>query len=101
MQRDYLMEISRPRNNGNIPIAFLEGPGRENAKYREALELYYQCQLTDFDGSCYNLTTKGWKLTDQFWGLRILDSLELGEPIEDTVIADRVELADGETELEE
>lgn len=98
---NYLMEISRPRNDGMAYLAFLKRPGRDNAGFRETLEMFYQYQLMDFDGESYNLTTKGWNMADQLWCLRILDALEPEVFVKENVLADRVELTDGESELKE
>ena len=102
LQADYLLTLSKPRNNGSIPSAIIDaGTGREVAPYQEAIELFQEWNLMQYDGSSYKLTTKGWLLADQLWGLKILDVLEINKFIEDKTLAEAVGLTDGQTELEE
>jgi hypothetical protein len=83
------------------PSIYGSQTGREVAPYQEALELFQELGLMTNDGSSYKLTTKGWQLADQLWGLKILDALDVNKPIEARVVADVVGLTDGQTELDE
>jgi hypothetical protein len=100
-QVKYLLKISLPLNDGSIPAFIDERTGREVRRYQEALELFQELGLMTDDGTNYKLTTKGWRLTDQLWGLKILDALEINKHTEARVIAGAVGLTDAQTDLEE
>lgn len=100
-QIDYLLEISKPRNEGSISAVIDDRTGRAIAPYQEALELFQERGLMRYSGGAYNLTSKGWKLVDQLWALKILEALDFKDFIKDTDLADVVGLTDGQTELDE
>jgi len=101
MQVEYLMTISKPRNDGMIYGGLDEHTGREVAPYQEALELFQQLDIMQYNGGGYKLTAKGWRLVDQLWGLAIADVLEVDNYQHDSKISEAVGLTDGQTELEE
>lgn len=101
MQVEYLMTIGRPRNEGMIYAGIDEQSGRDIAPYQEALELFQQLDLMQYNGSAYKLTPKGWRLADQLWGLAIIDVLEIKKYKHESEIAEAVKLTDGQAEHEE
>ena len=101
MQVEYLMTISKPRNEGVIYGGIDDRTGRDVAPYQEALELYQSLELMRYGSSGYQLTPKGWKLVDQLWTLAIADALQVDQYSDDSSIAEAVGLTDGQPELDE
>lgn len=101
LQCEYLMEMSRPRNEGFIYSGIDERKGREVAPYQEAMERFQHLTLVNYGGGGYRLTTNGWKLADQLWHLKILDALTYDEVDNDRLIVKAVELTDGQAEMDE
>ncbi len=101
MQVEYLMTISKPRNEGKIYGGIDEQTGRDVAQYQEALELYQQLDLMQYNGGNYKLTANGWRLVDQLWGLLIVDAIEVDKFQHESKIAEAVGLTDGQPELDE
>lgn len=99
-QIDYLLEISKPRNDGKLNSEAIHGDGRSQARYWEALELFEQCDLMRRDGFIYSLTTKGWAAVDLIWEMKILNTLEQGRLFEVDAVIESVGLTDGEVERE-
>lgn len=100
-QCDYLMTMSRPRNEGFIYGGIDEEKGREAAPYQEAMERFQALTLVTYGSGGYRLTPAGWKLADQLWELKILDVLLDSKFKTHKEIAKEVELTDGEPELKE
>jgi hypothetical protein len=100
-QVDYLLEISKPRNEGFIPSFIDEQTGREVAPYQEALQAFQGYGLMEYSKKGYRITCTGWRLVDQLWALRVLDSLDQDKSITDKDIALSVGLTDGQSELDE
>lgn len=101
MQIDYLLEISKPRNEGSIYGGIDDRTGREVASYQAALDLYQTYDLMRYSGGSYKLTPKGWKLVDQLWSLKILDALDFRQFTEHEDLAKAVGLTDGQVEMDE
>lgn len=101
LQCDYLMTISRPRNEGFIYGGVDDRKGREVAAYQEALDQFQVLGLMTFSSGGYRLTPKGWKLADDLWMLKILDVLSDDALKKEDEIAAEVELTDGEAEAKE
>lgn len=101
LQIDYLLEISKPRNDGSIYGGIDDHTGREVAPYQEALELFQTYDVMRYGGGGYNLTPKGWKLADQLWALKILDALDARNFVEQEDLAEAVGLTDGQIEMDE
>jgi len=101
LQCEYLMTISRPRNEGFIYGDFDDHKGREVAAYQEALELFQMLELMTYSSGGYRLTPKGWKLADQLWKLKIVGVLSDDALQKEDEIAKEVELTDGEAEAKE
>lgn len=101
MQVEYLKEISRPRNEGSIYGGIDRQTGRNFLPYKEALELYQSLDLMQYSGGAYNLTSKGWSLVDQLWGLAIVDTIEVDQHKNVSEVAKEVGLTDGESEAAE
>lgn len=99
-QRDYFLEISKPRNDGFIYNGVHNQTGRETAKHEEALIVFQQHELMINNGEGYKFTKKGWDYSDQLWWLKILDSLELNIYLDDQIIAKELGLTDGKVEME-
>ncbi|MCX7424443.1 MAG: toll/interleukin-1 receptor domain-containing protein [Planctomycetia bacterium] len=100
-QMDYLMQISKPRNEGAIYGDIHEQTGRDVAPYQEAIDLFQQYGLMRYSGGNYQLTSKGWRLADQLWALKILDTLDLNDHTGHKALTEAVGLTDGQTELDE
>lgn len=100
-QCEYIMTISRPRNEGFIYGGVDEHKGREVAAYQEALELFQAVDLMTYSSGGYRLTQKGWKLADQLWKLKIVDVLSDDALKKEDEIGKDVELTDGEAEAKE
>ena len=101
LQIDYLLEISKPRNEGSVYGGIDERAGRDVAPYQDAIELFQQHDLMRYSGGGYKLTPKGWKLADQLWALKILDALDFNNFMDHKDLAEAVGLTDGQTELDE
>ncbi|NQT12915.1 MAG: winged helix-turn-helix domain-containing protein [Planctomycetes bacterium] len=101
LQIDYLLEISKPRNEGSIYGGIDERTGRDVAPYQEAIELFQEYDLMRYSVSGYKLSPKGWKLADELWALKILDALDFNDFMDHKDLAEAVGLTDGQTELEE
>lgn len=101
MQIEYLKTMSKPRNEGHIAGWVEQQTGRENAPYREAIEVFRRWGLVDYSENGYLFTSRAWKLVDQLWALSIADVLEVDKAIDDSVIAEKVDLTDGQVELDE
>lgn len=101
MQVEYIMTISKPRNEGMIYGGIDERAGRDVAPYQEALERFQELGLIRYNGGAYKLTPNGWKLVDQLWALAIVDALEVDKYQHESKIAEAVGLTDGQTEMEE
>lgn len=101
IQVQYLMTISKPRNEGSIWGHIDTQTGREVAPYQEALELFQGLELMRYTGGGYKMTPKGWRLVDQLWALAIVDVLEVDKYANEVDVAGKVGLTDGQTELEE
>lgn len=96
---DYLMEISLPRNDGQV-ISIDDWKGREAAQYQDALETFQNYGLMTYGDNVYRLTTNGWRLADQLWHLKTLDALTDASQT-DRQLAERVGLTDGDAETKE
>lgn len=101
MQIQYLLEISKPLNDGSVHGGVDEIGGRETAPYREAIKLFAEHDLMEYGDGAYLLSAKGWKLADQLWALKILDALDIGEFVEDTDLAKAVGLTDSTLDAHE
>lgn len=101
MQIDYLLEISKPRNNGSIYGGIDDHTGRDVAAYQEALELFQRNDVMRYGGGGYKLTPNGWKLADQLWAFTILDALDTRNFTEQEDLAKAVGLTDGQIEMDE
>ena len=95
------MEISKPRNQGSIWGHIDEQTGRKIAPYQEALDVFQDLGLMKYSGGGYKMTPQGWRLVDQLWALAIADALEVDQYADDSAIAEKVGLTDGQAELEE
>lgn len=98
---DYLMEFSRPRNEGQIYGGIDDWKGRAAAEYQAALEKLQSYGLVSYIGGAYKMTSNGWKLSDQLWQLKILDALPDTSSKKDGEIAELVVLTDGDAESNE
>lgn len=101
MQRGYLLEISKPRNEGSVYGGIDERTGRDVAPYQEAVELFQGYGLMQYSGGGYKLTSKGWKLADQLWALKVLDALDFNQFTDHKDLAEAVGLTDGQVEMDE
>ena len=101
LQIDYLLEISKPRNEGSIYGDIDDQTGRDVAPYQEALELFQTYDLIRYNGGGYKFTPKGWDLADQLWALKILDTLDIRKFTDDKDLAEAVSLTDGQIEMDE
>lgn len=101
LQLDYLLDISKPRNDGAIPAFIDDQTGREVAVYQDALQVFQDYGLMQYSGDYYKLTSEGWSFADQQWALKILDVLHPNKSIEEKDIAEAVDLDDDQQELNE
>ena len=100
-QKDYLLKISNPVNNGEVLDFFDHFTGREAVKMKECIELFHLLGLLYYNGQIYRLTSKGWKVTDQLWELKILDQLDFKNHIHESQIIKDIGLPEDNTGLEE
>lgn len=100
-QVTYLLDTSRPRNEGLIFGSIDSETGRDVARYQEALKLFINHGLMEYRSGNYHLTQTGWVLADELWALKILDALDPQEFTKESVLAKTVGLTDGEQELQE
>ena len=98
---DYLMTMARPRNKGFFYSGISEDTGREAAKYQDAIEHFRSLGLVDYHNGGHRYTGNGWKLCDQLWALKILDSLDKDKLTALEDVAQAVEFTDGQAELDE
>ena len=98
---EYLITMSRPRNEGFFYGGLDERKGREAARYQDAVHRFNNLGLVSYSNGGYRYTTQGWRLCDQLWELKILDALRFNSINDEDEIRTAVELTDGDSELEE
>ncbi len=97
----YLLDISKPLNEGAITTTIDRDVRRDVLPYREALKKFCTIGLMESAGAQYLLTSRGWELSDALWRLRILDELVDGQFLNEKSLATNIGLTTGESDLRE
>lgn len=104
---DYLMLLSRPRNQEGIPSdSFDEYSGRNGEIYYAMVERFDELNLMRYAGGLYKITKKGYEVTDRLWQNLLLSSIkEITQEGDGAAtlkaISQRARLTDGELESKE
>jgi len=104
-ERDYLMDLSRPRNIEGLSLSVVDEMSGHEIKYVEMIDHFVELKILRERSEVYSLTTKGRAIADRIWEHRILSVLNT-EPLRSHDIgveslSTATNLDDGKPELDE